>query len=867
MSYVVSGHKNTGKNDQCRIHPLKTCIRQARQPIRELIVTTVYNPLYFSAMYNCKKISACGLILLWSAALLAQTPFFTKINFDEAAGWISPGTLRPTEDGRLLLSITQAKPALLELDGSGNLLNAWRVPPGGATVPKLFDTWELPGKDKICLVGIVEPAGSGPGVFRLFVKRYTADFQEVWSIHLDFGTDAAIGKYYRLFPDQAGNFYACVGGHLPSRLLKFSATGQMLWTKQIPASVEKAILATNGNVLLSVIDGPNLANHAVIQINSSGVPVNAVRLREAASIYGLQLNTFPGGDVLVNWFGDSRWNFARLSPALGLLHAWSMPVSGHLQQDNVVIAGDSLFYCFGFEGSGSIVFRLNGTGLITKAVYVPEIIPILSLSAQPAPFGPNGLALASVSALDPKSLLVMHLDSSLALPNCTVYPYSCIDTRALSAHFDPEMVALENAVPAPYSRTFNWAPEVPAAGAYCPAFKLPQAGFYLPDSVCTSAVLLPDALLNENAIDWRWQLSNAAGQNFVTGIQPSLQFDTPGLWTVTQEITYFGCQKDSFSRIITVLPMPEVLLGSDVTLCNRDTFAITATVLQADTWAWEDQSTGLIRTILQTGSYSLTASSGFCSASDSIVVNFVQLDASFTGPDSICAGLPFSPEPAATPAGTSHRWLLSPPVIPVNPIEKPGLSLHETGIFQLTHQVESEGCRDTSESTFLALRRPEINFQSDLTPCLDSQFILLPDTAFASSFQWADGYPELDRPIPNDSILTLYVSNGICQQVASIIIHRKNCKPPQVYIPNVFAPDSGGENAVFKVFTNDGARVELFEIFDRWGNLVFHGARGDGWDGQFRGRPAPPGVYAWYTRLTLDDGSAQFLQGSVALLR
>jgi gliding motility-associated-like protein len=96
-----------------------------------------------------------------------------------------------------------------------------------------------------------------------------------------------------------------------------------------------------------------------------------------------------------------------------------------------------------------------------------------------------------------------------------------------------------------------------------------------------------------------------------------------------------------------------------------------------------------------------------------------------------------------------------------------------------------------------------------------------------------------------------------------------------VYIPNVFTPNGDALNEVFTVFARPGAQVivDVFRVFNRWGELVYEGKNmtpGDyaqGWDGQVRGKDAPADVYVWYAELRLPDGTVEHRQGDVTLLR
>lgn len=95
-----------------------------------------------------------------------------------------------------------------------------------------------------------------------------------------------------------------------------------------------------------------------------------------------------------------------------------------------------------------------------------------------------------------------------------------------------------------------------------------------------------------------------------------------------------------------------------------------------------------------------------------------------------------------------------------------------------------------------------------------------------------------------------------------------------VWVPNVFSPNFDGHNDYVSIYTDESARrVVTFQIADRWGTIVFRRDNfppvfeTDGWDGLYRGKPAPPGVYAWFAKIEYLDGSRELFEGSVTIVR
>jgi len=68
-----------------------------------------------------------------------------------------------------------------------------------------------------------------------------------------------------------------------------------------------------------------------------------------------------------------------------------------------------------------------------------------------------------------------------------------------------------------------------------------------------------------------------------------------------------------------------------------------------------------------------------------------------------------------------------------------------------------------------------------------------------------------------------------------------------VNIPNTFTPDGNNDNDIFRPIIYNGDKdTYLFEIYDRWGELVFQTTEQNiGWDGTYKGKPAKSDSYIY----------------------
>ncbi|MEP7197768.1 MAG: M43 family zinc metalloprotease [Saprospiraceae bacterium] len=95
-----------------------------------------------------------------------------------------------------------------------------------------------------------------------------------------------------------------------------------------------------------------------------------------------------------------------------------------------------------------------------------------------------------------------------------------------------------------------------------------------------------------------------------------------------------------------------------------------------------------------------------------------------------------------------------------------------------------------------------------------------------------------------------------------------------IYVPNVFSPNDDLVNDKITVFGGPGIdRVLTFQIFDRWGEMVFEALDfpvnelNYGWDGNFNHNKLNPGVFVYLAKAIRIDGTIIQKYGDISLLR
>lgn len=117
------------------------------------------------------------------------------------------------------------------------------------------------------------------------------------------------------------------------------------------------------------------------------------------------------------------------------------------------------------------------------------------------------------------------------------------------------------------------------------------------------------------------------------------------------------------------------------------------------------------------------------------------------------------------------------------------------------------------------------------------------------------------------------VNEAGCSVSDSVLIVVDAYKP--IYIPNVITPNNDGINDRLTVYGNIAATgVEVFQIFDRWGGMMWEGTgpgilndESLGWDGTYKGQPVTPGVYSYRVVVEFLDDIPVVFTGTVTVMK
>ncbi|MFK7982934.1 MAG: gliding motility-associated C-terminal domain-containing protein [Saprospiraceae bacterium] len=209
------------------------------------------------------------------------------------------------------------------------------------------------------------------------------------------------------------------------------------------------------------------------------------------------------------------------------------------------------------------------------------------------------------------------------------------------------------------------------------------------------------------------------------------------------------------------------------------------------------------------------------------------------------------------------------------------LEVTESGLYTVVMETDCLTYTDTIAVNFDRMI-PFVDLGADLLQVLGEPFALPFEAhteaivqyhwqaALGATFSCIDcASPAISVTEPTTISLTITDTEG-CQLIDEIFVEVINAK--NIYAPTVFSPNGDGINDIF-FLQGVNAKILVFQIFDRWGNLVFDQRNAevnqlsDGWDGRHQGAFLDSGVFIWSAQLAFLDGTMDNLTGQVTNIR
>ncbi|HEY8894256.1 MAG TPA: gliding motility-associated C-terminal domain-containing protein, partial [Niastella sp.] len=191
---------------------------------------------------------------------------------------------------------------------------------------------------------------------------------------------------------------------------------------------------------------------------------------------------------------------------------------------------------------------------------------------------------------------------------------------------------------------------------------------------------------------------------------------------------------------------------------------------------------------------------------------------------------------------------------------------------------DNKGCPKPGYDTVIVNVLPDIPaFAGRDTAVITNQQLQL-QASGGVKYQWVPATSLSNNAIANPVAIYNEPSTGITYKV--LVYNEANCVDsayikvkvfqtlPSVFVPNAFTPNRDGRNDMLRPIAVGIARIDYFQIYNRWGQMVFSTSVNQrGWDGTIGGKTQPSGTYVWVVKAVDYLGTPYMQRGTLVLLR
>lgn len=372
---------------------------------------------------------------------------------------------------------------------------------------------------------------------------------------------------------------------------------------------------------------------------------------------------------------------------------------------------------------------------------------------------------------------------------------------------------------------------------------LPQFSLGNDQVVCSSSMVTLSPVPNPPKVNYLWS-NNAT--------IPTITVNQAGSYWL-RLTDNFGCKyRDTVN--ISFSQLPGFNLGSDTSICEKDTLSLNAVVIGASGYLWNTGAITATIKAFQPAVYWCDVTKDGCKYRDSLILIVKPLPLVDLGSDTtLCEDKTMLLN--ATNAGAQYVWQDAS----INP------TYLITQMGQYFVKVTLNGCvsKDTIKINYDL--KPKFSLGPDRLLCSGNTIILDPKINDVS-YLWQDGSINKTYKATQSGLYYLAATNYCGTTTDSIILNKGVC---DIYVPNAFTPNGDGLNDLFRPGYGDNIIEYKMEVFNRYGQLVFITSdRAKGWDGRINGKPQQAGAYTWIICYKTVVGSQwQNLSGSVILLK
>ena len=283
----------------------------------------------------------------------------------------------------------------------------------------------------------------------------------------------------------------------------------------------------------------------------------------------------------------------------------------------------------------------------------------------------------------------------------------------------------------------------------------------------------------------------------------------------------------------------------------------------------------------ETTTYSVTIDNGACPPlTDQVTIELLQPASVDAGPDVfICQWQALTLEAIGNTNDGDYTWSTGETTSSIDP------DTGGSGEFTYTVTFDN-GCGDPATDEVVVTVYPGISitgfiFNPDEDEYIEGQVVQVtvetpPNSPTNLTYEWNFGgitiggnQNTVNVPLVSDGLelmVTITTVDGCTNTYSEVI----DVLEARFEIPNAFTPDADGINDYFNIISSlEGFMdIQAFQVFNRWGQRVYDNDTPDqGWDGTFKGKPAPSDVYIFRIEYMRPSRIIEEFTGDVTLIR
>jgi|GEM_PF-3925436 len=702
---------------------------------------------------------------------------------------------------------------LMTLDLQGNLLDTQIFGGSQADYPRESD---LDQDGNIVIGGVTNSPGTF-GANDMYVAKCTPDGSMIWSTRIggtahDFNHGVMVDSNNDILA--TGKFESYVNGVVSGAAVKLDEDGNVLWSKSI------------GTGSGSVVFG------------------GARELNGAYYITGItDQNTLGDQDgILIKLDYDGNTIWSKLIGGTGSDGVADIVLNG----ENLVLYGHSNS---GQTDSDLFLAEITEDGeILSTYLFGSENDDVSTISGKTL-INPDGQTL--IPDYWHWSFGDGTEENSIASENSYLYSeagtyeveviagnlqFGCLDTLTTSVQIDP------------------------VSTANC-EFSLPfDASLCINESVFFSNISITD---NSN-VSYQWFFSGPASIPNYSGFEPpAITYSSAGSFSVVLEM-YLDCGTLTFESMISIFEPPSLELPEDIYGCQEAQLLTDEPNISSWNYLWSpaelfDEPTSFSQdlTFTENNVLHLTILDTWtgCSSSDSILISvdstFVYFEDEYI---TLCneenASIPYI---SSNWQDVTFNWNLDSQT-------ENEVTLNSPNSLTLVAEISLGECYSSDSLEILVQEVPSVD---NINICYGNNLMELLNPNWVYS-----GNSEELIFIENSGTYT-FTENLDCGTISfdvNVFVEECDC---QVYVPNAFTPNLDQVNPVFGPETVCQFDHYLFQIFNRWGELIFESTEADmKWPGTYKRNMVQDGIYTWRIKYsTLNNPVTEQLTGHVTVLR